>query len=920
MSDAFACQWCGREKRTSDALYEHVVRKHAERVPEFRLGNRSRNAPVRIRESAADAQVRIASAEAARDFAAERAAAQRRESFHDQPRCSYCKKTIALGDEDDNAVSCDALPYGQCFTHLNCLQKELPSVAAQISAGEDCTHLCPRHYQMLHVPSPSIDDNEFMRGSASVESEEAVLFAARQTNLLQFISTAASAPARLTNYPSNRKRPAEVLATANVSSLVAPRSRARVGVKSAAGAESIEAARIALASSSSSNAANNASSSTANSNSIKKSRSKTMKTINRRLAEEGDKYIVKRKVDEKDKLPGYFCIACEKQLGMNSVLKRHVESQAHQKKKEAKELTLGGATPVCNTQSIHEAIRRASTGSIQTAPSRKVDFFLKAEPTLAAVEAADTNGELVAKFKIVHALLENGIPLARLDNATLRSVLIKPDGATLPETASSYHKLVPSVREFLFEFDRKQIAQRRGEKFMALYFDGTTDVAECFAIVAFYFDGEYKVLHRRLLKLQYVAKPLTGDELAQLCNHILSDLNALQSIICYTHDRCTVNNAAMRTMSSLSKPVADIQCISHTIANVGDAIELQERDALCNTINEIFSRSKGHAKAAWKSAQNDQSATWQGKSMVRWFSKHEMCKRICLAWASLPTFFDKMEEHAKSLVTRCRRLLQSSTVTIAVQMAVGVDVGDVLVRYCYGLEGEKLIAHVVFRVLQQFFLDWKKIMDGDVTSFPNTRAICARYQYYQGEERPAEDLFDYAKSKLVKSNNMLKKTLFDTTTELTNLGGRDFESDILLYMAIELIDPRVARVIPSAAVARSRLRYATWLTDVERDNLAEEFTAYKACALGETLAPLPKDALAFDEDVLKIMPYWKAKRDHFHNWFRFAMQALLVFPSSAPVERLFATLDRLFKQSQESTLEDIREASVKASFDSHRKV
>lgn len=628
-----------------------------------------------------------------------------------------------------------------------------------------------------------------------------------------------------------------------------------------------------------------------------------------------DSYIQLKRYNDSDKLLTYWCEACQKWMNMANKLKPHASSESHKENvRKRQELASGKTTSIAlmSQATIMECVRRAETKPTRAASANGFQGArLKPE-------------QLTERAKIVHAMLKNGIPLQRLDDEDLRDVL---RGTDLPSTATSFRLYVPSVREMLFNFDVQVFNAKKESKFVTLYFDGTTDVAECLAVTMFYFDPTNSVLHRRLLKLQYVDQPLTGNELARFINTLLQKYGLAESVIAMGHDRCAVNTRAMQSLFVMYK-CADLQCFSHGIANAGDEMKLELRDEFANGLNALFSKSVGHAKKAWSDATHGKA--WRGKSMVRWFSMHEMCKRIVACWADIPAFLNALlaNDKCKASVFKLQDMLRTSTVNLAVQFAVGVDVGDVLVKYCYWLEGEYIMSHRVFGILRQMKKDVVELMNG--TRLVQLRAISDVYARYAGERRTSAELFNYGKElALPKVINMLEKLFFGSIADVADVGrdilpaeGRAYESDIWLFAALQFVDPRIAKdeTIADQNIKES-LAHVAWLDESEREALGSELGSWRTTAAAEVqkanpsvaVPPLPTDALG--EDSFNIARFWQQFSRTLPHWHKFAMQALLVFPSSASVERVFAALERLFHATQSSTLEDVREVAVKAHYD-----
>ena len=98
-----------------------------------------------------------------------------------------------------------------------------------------------------------------------------------------------------------------------------------------------------------------------------------------------------------------------------------------------------------------------------------------------------------------------------------------------------------------------------------MIFDGTTRLGVAFAVVVRFVTKEWTIEHR-LVKMQLLAKSLTGNEIARELIHILStDYNIRSNhLIAAMRDRTSTNEVAMRTIIVLYPRLLDVGCFSHT--------------------------------------------------------------------------------------------------------------------------------------------------------------------------------------------------------------------------------------------------------------------------------------------------------------------------------------------------------------------
>ena len=97
-----------------------------------------------------------------------------------------------------------------------------------------------------------------------------------------------------------------------------------------------------------------------------------------------------------------------------------------------------------------------------------------------------------------------------------------------------------------------------------MIFDGTTHVCETFAIVVRFVSDSWSI-EQRLIKIQLLAKALTGEEIARELISILGAQYGIiaNEIVAIMRDRASVNNVAFRTLKILYPIASDVGCF-HT--------------------------------------------------------------------------------------------------------------------------------------------------------------------------------------------------------------------------------------------------------------------------------------------------------------------------------------------------------------------
>ncbi len=120
------------------------------------------------------------------------------------------------------------------------------------------------------------------------------------------------------------------------------------------------------------------------------------------------------------------------------------------------------------------------------------------------------------------------------------------------------------------------------------------------AIIIRFIDQDWKIAHR-LIRLQFVAKSMTGEEVARELISVLQvhyDVGS-DSLLAAMHDRASVNQAAMRTVCIMYPFFVDIGCFSHTLDNAGNKFNTPTLNEFLASWIRLFSHSP-KARLLWK--------------------------------------------------------------------------------------------------------------------------------------------------------------------------------------------------------------------------------------------------------------------------------------------------------------------------------
>ena len=204
--------------------------------------------------------------------------------------------------------------------------------------------------------------------------------------------------------------------------------------------------------------------------------------------------------------------------------------------------------------------------------------------------------------KVLNAFLQAGIPLNKI--GPLRE-LLEESGYYLCDRRFMYD-LIP----FVVKEEELQIKDEIRNKHIGVIFDGTTHTCEALAIVLRFMSDSFTI-EQRLVRIQLLAKSLTGEEIARELIHVLSTSIGITSqfAVATMRDRASVNNVAIRTMKIIYQNFLDIGCFSHTLDLVGDHFKFPNLTEFVSAWLALFSHST-KTKFLWKKQTGKALATY----------------------------------------------------------------------------------------------------------------------------------------------------------------------------------------------------------------------------------------------------------------------------------------------------------------------
>ena len=220
---------------------------------------------------------------------------------------------------------------------------------------------------------------------------------------------------------------------------------------------------------------------------------------------------------------------------------------------------------------------------------------------------------------------------------------------------------------------RRVKTEMHGQK-VAVIFDGTSRIVEAMAIILRFVDKDWIIQHR-LIRLQLLAKSMTGEEIACELISVLQvqyDVGS-SSLIAAMHDRASVNNLAMSFVRVMYPSILDIGCFSHTLDNAGGKFNTPTLNEYLTAWIRLFSLSP-KARLVWRDRTGIAVKSY---SKTRWWSKWEVAKQLMELFGDVLPFLECSEDVGLATRAKMREILANpqSKALLQLELAVTVDAG-----------------------------------------------------------------------------------------------------------------------------------------------------------------------------------------------------------------------------------------------------
>ena len=434
---------------------------------------------------------------------------------------------------------------------------------------------------------------------------------------------------------------------------------------------------------------------------------------------------------------------------------------------------------------------------------------------------------------------------------------------------------------FVLRQEQAKIKEEIEGKHVAVIFDGTTYLGEALAIVLRFVSEDFEI-KQRLIRLQLLAKSLTGEEIARELITVLSvgygiNPNLLLSAM---RDGASSNNAAMRTLNVVYPHVFDVACFSHTLDRVGSHFNTPVLLEFINSWISLFSHSL-KVKLLWKEKTGKAMGSY---SATRWWSKWEVMLQVCQYFGDVEIFLT--ENSDVSPATRAKLSDPNKKVTLQVELAAIVDWGEPFVKATYKLEGDGVLALQCYKVIDTIRASIH------AANTPNLLAVAERLS---GEVSHSKQLM------LRHGQQCIQPGIDYFNHQLTST----LQRPLAAFKAARYFSPQtIHEMQPSASSLESLKAFPFFDSQEELEMLKAELPAYlvKAADVDSSIDPLQ---------------WWQRNASALPHWVAAARKVLLVQPSSAASERVFSLFNASFQGQQETTLQDYLETSIMLQYNSH---
>ena len=475
----------------------------------------------------------------------------------------------------------------------------------------------------------------------------------------------------------------------------------------------------------------------------------------------------------------------------------------------------------------------------------------------------------VYRVKVLTTFLKAGVPISKLDHFR---ELLQENGVRL-----AGRRRMSDLILFVQQEEQKRVKEEIKGRKVSVVFDGASRLGEAMAIILRFVDSSWKI-HQRLIRLQLLAKSMSGEEIARELVSVLQvqyDV-APRSLVAAMHDRAAVNGVAMTYVRVMYPSLLDIGCFSHTLNNAGSKFNTRILNEFLSSWLRLFSHSP-KARLAWR---NRTGIAVKSHSETRWWSKWEVANQLMDLFGDLRPFLEATEDVGLVTCAKMRAILDDplKSALLRLELAVTIDAGRPFVQATYRLEGDGPLALVCFEELD------KLLQAIRVAHYPNVTRI--------------SELLAQGQPLVPQGSRYASLCVQPGFTYFLSKYDGDLKPAVSAFKAARLFNPHKIVDMQPSSDAINAVSALPFLNSGEiLDNLKAELPQYLALATDISPQVDPVD-------------WWQRNSANLPHWSNAASQVLLVQPSSAAAERVFSILNSCFTDQQETSLHDYIESSL----------
>ena len=541
-----------------------------------------------------------------------------------------------------------------------------------------------------------------------------------------------------------------------------------------------------------------------------------------------------------------FCNACRQEMSLKmSSMRNHIRSTKHEescrrlKSKEAREKSIADALAVHNEES-----------------------HLKGE-TLPP-------NQQVYRVRVLTCFLRAGVPLRKYEH--FRELL--EENALRLTDRRHMTDLIP----FVLSEEQQRIMQEISSKCVSAIFDGTSRLGEALAIVLRFISDDWTI-EQRLVRVQLLAKSLSGEELAREIISIFSTSYSIECnrLLACIRDGAATNGVAVRTLHILYPNLFDVKCFSHTLDRVGEHFKIPVLNEFITTWISMFSHSP-KARLCWRELTG---CAMKSYSATRWWSKWEVMQQVMIQFGDVELFLTRYCDVAPTTNVKLQGFFQDQLkkVHLHLELASIIDWGENFVKATYILEGDGPLCLKCYEMIDMIHAAIASAHCPNVEAVAKKLTIETRLRESQMLQYAIQPGLNYFKSQM---EGPLKDTL----------------------SAARLFSPQKAHTMQPRATDLDSLHSFPFFSDDHIERMKDELHVY-----------LYK--CADTDDAFCPLEWWRRNGEEIPNWSVAAHNVLLVQPSSAAAERAFSLLKASFHEQQDNSLQDYIESSLMLQFNSH---